>query len=129
MELIQQLTSALGVNEQQAEGGAGLLFGLAKDKLGSADFGKIAEAVPGVDDMIASAPTTGDGGGSIGSMLGGIASSLGAGDLGNLASLAGGFEKLGLDAGTIQKFLPIVIDFVGDKGGDTVKNLLAGAFK
>ena len=33
MELIQQLVSSLGVNEDQAKGGAGLLFNLAKDKL------------------------------------------------------------------------------------------------
>ena len=33
MELIDQLTSNLGVNETQAKGGAGLLFKLAKDGL------------------------------------------------------------------------------------------------
>lgn len=33
MELIQQLVSNLGVSEDQAKGGAGLLFNLAKDKL------------------------------------------------------------------------------------------------
>jgi hypothetical protein len=36
--------------------------------------------------------------------IGGIASSLGADSLGNLASLASGFSKLDLDAGMISKF-------------------------
>ena len=41
MELIQLLTESLGVQESQAEGGAGLLFQLAKDKLGNDDFAKV----------------------------------------------------------------------------------------
>ena len=127
MELIQQLTSALGIGEDQAKGGAGLIFNLAKEKLGDGDFSQIANAVPGMDSLLGAAPS--EGGGGIGGMLGGIASSLGAGDLGDLAGLVGGFDKLGLDAGMVQKFLPIVLDFVGSKGGDTVKNLLAGVLK
>ena len=126
MELIQQLTSTLGIDDAQAKGGAGLIFDMAKKQLGGGDFGKIAEAVPGMDGLLDAAPSTG---GGLGGMLGGIASSVGAGDLANLAGLAGGFEKLGLDAGMVQKFLPVVLDFVGSKGGDTVKNLLAGVLK
>ena len=45
MELIDQLTKSLGVSENQAQGGAGLLFKLAKDKLGAGDFSKISAAV------------------------------------------------------------------------------------
>ncbi len=126
MELISQLTSSLGIGEDQAKGGAGLLFNLAKDKLGAGDFAKVADAVPGMDGLLDAAPSSG---GGIGGMLGGLASSIGGGDLGDLAKLAGGFDKLGLDAGMIQKFLPIVLDFVGQKGGDTVKNLLSGVLK
>jgi hypothetical protein len=127
MELIQQLTSTLGIGEEQAKGGAGLIFNLAKEKLGAGDFGQIANAVPGMDGLLDAAPSTG--GGGIGGMLGGIASSLGAGNLGSIAELAGGFDKLGLDADMIQKFLPVVLDFVGEKGGDSVKGLLGGILK
>ena len=38
MDLLQMLTSQLGVTQDQAEGGAGLLFKMAKEKLGSDDF-------------------------------------------------------------------------------------------
>jgi len=126
MELLQQLTQNLGVNEDQAKGGAGLLFKLAKDKLGSGDFSKVTEALPGVDALVKSAP----GGGGLGSAIGSITSALGGGGkLAGLANLAGGFSKLNMDSGMIGKFLPIILSFAQSKGGDMVKNLLAGALK
>lgn len=125
MELIKQLVDQLGINKEQAEGGAGLLFNLAKKKLGEDVFKKIADAVPGVQDLLKSAPSEG----GVGGMLGKLASKVGAGDLGNLASLAGGFKKLNLDTGLISKFVPIVMDFVQSKGGDAVKRLLESVLK
>jgi len=126
MELVETLTQALGVNETQATGGAGLLFRMAKEKLGG-DFGKISAAVPGMDGLLAAAPE----GGGLGGALGGVAQALGggAGQLGGLAGLAGGFSKLGLDSGMVGKFIPVLLSFVQSKGGDSVKNLLAGALK
>jgi hypothetical protein len=128
MELLSQLTQSLGIDENQAKGGTGLLFKLAKEKLGAGDFSKVAEAVPGVDDLVQSAP---EGGGGLGSAMGGIASALGgdAGKLGSLASLAGGFSSLKLDPGMIGKFIPIILSFVQLKGGDTVKNILGSVLK
>lgn len=127
MELIQMLTSQLGITEDQAKGGSGLLFKLAKEKLGNTDFGQIANAVPGVESLISSAPESG----GLASALGGLASSLGgkAGQLGNLASLAGGFKNLNLDSSLISKFLPIVLSFVESKGGAGIKGLLEKVLK
>ncbi len=80
MELIQQLVSSLGVNEDQAKGGAGLLFNLAKEKLGSGEFQQLADKIPGVSDLLGAAPAPSGaasaGGGMMGA-LGGVASSLG----------------------------------------------------
>ncbi len=122
MELIQMLTSQLGISGDQAEGGAGLLFKMAKEALGVDDFSQISKAVPGIDGLISSAPEEG----GLGGALGGLASALGgeAGKLGGLASLAGGFKSLDLDSGMIGKFVPIILSFVQSKGGDTVKSIL-----
>lgn len=123
MELLQMLTSQLGVTQGQAEGGAGLLFKMAKDKLSSDDFGQVAKAVPGVESMISSTPEPS----GISGALGGLASSLGgAGQLGNLA---GGFKSLNLDSSQIGQFIPIILSFVQSKGGDTVKNILEKTLK
>lgn len=128
MELLNLLTQNLGVSQEQAQGGAGLLFKLAKDKFGAGDFQQVVAAVPGIDDLVKAAPS---GGGGLMGALGGITSSLGgdAGKLGNLASLAAGFSQLKLDSGMVGKFVPVILSFVQSKGGDTVKNLLAGVLK
>ena len=125
MELIDLLTNTLGVNENQATGGAGLLFKLAKEKLGDTDFSQISQHVPGVNELIESAPESG----GIAGALGGLASALGGSgsELGNLASLAGGFSKLELDSGMIGKFIPVILSFVESKGGGAVKGLLEQA--
>jgi hypothetical protein len=63
--------------------------------------------------------------------LGGVASSLGAGGLGdklgglgNLANLASGFSQLGLSSDMVGKFVPVVLSFVQNQGGDSMKGLL-----
>lgn len=127
MELVQMLMSQLGISEEQARGGAGLLFKMAKEKLGSGDFSQVADAVPDVENLMSSAP---EAGGVLGA-LGGLASSLGggAGQLGNLAGLAGGFKNLNLDSGMIGKFIPVLMSFVQSKGGDAVKGMLEKVLK
>jgi len=123
MELLNMLTSQLNVSEQQASGGAGLLFKLAQEKLGAGEFSQITEAIPGIDRLISSAPDSG----GLSSVLGGLASSFGGGggQPGNLVSLAGGFSKLNLDADMIAKFVPIVLSFVKSQGGDALEGMLA----
>lgn len=126
MELVRKLTQTLGVDESQATGGAGLLFRMAKEKLGG-DFGKVSAVVPGMNDLLAAAPEGGGLGGSLGGLTKGLGG--GAGQLGGLAGLAAGFSKLGLDSGMAGKFIPVLLSFVQSRGGDSVKDLLAGALK
>jgi hypothetical protein len=126
MELLQMLTSQLGVTDSQAQGGAGLLFKLAKENLSSDDFEKVASAVPEIDSLLSSAPESG----GMSGLLGGLASSFGgSSQLGNLASLAGGFKKLDMDSGLVAQFIPIVLSYVQSQGGDAVRDLLAKALK
>jgi hypothetical protein len=127
MELVDQLVKNLGVSEEAAKGGSGLIFNMVKDKLGSGDFGKVAGALPGITDLMKAAPASGGVLGGIGKLASGLGGS--AGQLGNLASLAGGFSKLGLDSGMISKFIPIILAFAQSKGGDVVKSLLQKALK
>lgn len=129
MELIQQLTQSLEVDEQQAKGGAGLIFKMAKEQLGDSEFAQVAGAVPGVSNLIGEAPTAGKG---IAGAVGGLAGAMGGGSggqLANMAALAGGFSQLGLNPGMASKFIPIILSFTQSKGGDGVKNLLAGVLK
>lgn len=123
-ELISQLVSQLGVQEGQAKGGAGLLLKLAKDKLGG-DFGKVAAAIPGAQELIGAAPAAG----GASKLLGSLAGAIGGGKAGDLAALAGGFSQLKLDPGMIGKFVPVILSFAQSKGGAEIVKLLGGVLK
>jgi hypothetical protein len=80
--------------------------------------------VPGIDDLIKSAPAVSKNSGG----LSGLANSV-PGGLGSLASLAGPFKKLGLPPEMAAKFVPLITKYVESKGGAAVAGLLTGALK
>ncbi|MBM4315272.1 MAG: DUF2780 domain-containing protein [Deltaproteobacteria bacterium] len=127
MGLVKMLTSNLGVTEKQASGGAGSIFNLAKQNLGAQDFTRVADAVPGIDKMMAAAPKAEGAAG----MLGGASSLLGGGapSVSGVAGLAGSFSQLGMNAGMVNSFVPIVLNYVKSSGGETVMNILQSALK
>ncbi|MEJ2656465.1 MAG: DUF2780 domain-containing protein [Desulfobacterales bacterium] len=123
MGLVDLLSSKLGVTKEQAAGGAGSIFQLAKQNLSVEDFSSIAKAVPGIDQMMGAAPKT-EGSSS---SLGGVSSMMSSNKLGGMAGLTSSFEKLGLSGDMVSKFTPIILDYVKNKGGEHVMNLLKGA--
>ncbi len=137
MSLIEQLTSQLGVSNEQAQGGAGLLLQMAKEKLGAGDFSQLNDLLPDdVDALINAAPAAeaeGSTGGGIMSGLGSVAGALGMGDiadkLGDLGALAGGFDKLGLDTGMVSQFASALIDYLKSKGGGQIVAMLQSILK
>lgn len=126
-ELIDMLTKNLGVNASQAEGGAGVLFKAAKDKLGGAEFDKLLGGVPGLPDLLKKAPASG-GGGGLGGLLGGLAGAVG-GNAGLIATVIGGFGKLGLTADHAKKFVPVILSFLRTKVGPDVVSKLEQTLK
>jgi len=124
-ELVGQLTKQLSVSSAQASGGAGALFNLAKSRLSSDEFSKVAGAVPGMDGLLQAAPKA-DSGGS--SALGSLGAKL-PGGAGGLASVAGSFNSLGLSPDMATKFVPVITKFLESKGGASVGSLFAGAMK
>jgi hypothetical protein len=126
MELIGLLTRNLGVQEEQARGGAGLVFQLAKQRLEEEDFSKVAHFVPNMNELLAMASDIGATAGTfegLGSAIGGRAV------LGNLTGLASGFSKLGLDTRTMGEFVPIVLSYLQSQGGESIKGLVERALK
>jgi len=124
MGLVDLLSNQLGVTRHQAEGGAGSIFQLAKQNLSVEDFYSIAEAIPGIDEMMDAAPKAEGSStalGSVSSMIGGNSNKLGG-----LAGLTSAFGKLGMTGDMVGKFIPIVLDYAKDKGGEHVMSLLKG---
>jgi uncharacterized protein VcgC/VcgE DUF2780 len=121
-ELIGNLTKQLKVTPEQASGGAGSLFSLAKSRLKAEDFAKVSAAVPGMEGLLKAAPKQEN------SMLSSATSAI-PGKSSGLASVAGQFKSLGLSPDIAAQFVPILTKFVGDKGGAAVGSLLAGVLK
>jgi hypothetical protein len=123
MELTQQLTSALDISEAQAQGGAGLLLHLAKSQLQSDEFAQLSASIGNMDDLLQAAPSSQ---GGIGGVMGGLASTPGdaSTDLHNEVSVANGFSQLNLDRDMMQKFVPILLAFIQEQGGNHAKTLL-----
>lgn len=130
MDLISTLVDTLGITKDQAKGGSGALFQNAKDNLSTDDFQKVSDAVPGMDKYLAAAPaakTKSSLGGSLGSSLSSLSG--GAAKVGSMLDLTSAFSKLGMDSGTLGKFIPVVLNFVQSKGGESVVGLLKGLWK
>ena len=127
--LTDMLVSQLGVTNQQAMGGAGAIFELAKSHMSPADFSKVSGAVPGMSQLLAAAPALSAMTGGNAGLAGVAASALGgsAGSMGSLATLGSAFSSLGMDAGMASKFLPVVLDFVQSSGGSATMSLLKAA--
>lgn len=121
-ELIDLLTKNLNISAPQAEGGAAVMFKAAKDKLGDGEFGKLLGGVPGLSDLMKKAPAAG-GGGGLGGLLGGLASSVG-GNAGAIATIVSGFGKLGLSTDDAKKFVPVILGFLRSKVGPDVVSKL-----
>lgn len=107
--LMGMLTSQLGVTESQATGGIGSYLTLAQEKLAKGDFDQLASFVPGAAKYMDQAK-----------QLGAV-----TGPLGNLAGLNGALGRLGMNAETIGKFVPMVTDYLGKAGGSSVQKMLA----
>ena len=124
------LVQQLGVTQSQAEGGAGAVFQLAKSKMQAAAFTELSHSVPGMQGLLAAAPVAKSlGGGSLGGLAGGVESLAGisGGTVGNLVGLASSFQQLGLSPAMVQKFVPLVLQYVQGNGGSAVTGVLQSA--
>jgi hypothetical protein len=123
-ELVGQLTKSLSIKPDQAVGGAGAIFGLAKTRLKPDEFSQIAKVVPGMDGLLGAAPKPKEGSTDITSMA-----SMIPGKYGRLAEVAGAFQSLGMSPSMAAKFVPLMSKFVQTKGDAKVAGLLTGALK
>jgi hypothetical protein len=128
--LIGALTSELGATVPQASGAAGALLGLAKTRVKPEEFAKVSSAIPGIDTLLAAAPSVAGTGGAAAGAAGALSKATGsASALGGLATVAPAFEELGLKPEMAMKAVPVLTKYVSKSGGAEVASLLAGALK
>jgi hypothetical protein len=125
MELLFRLMDELGVTREQAEGAAGALLQLAQARIAPQDFVQVADAIPGISDVIAKSPrytvsTGGEWRTALSRLLGG---------LGGLGPVAEPFARLRLDKRMAPRVAQELERIFAEKGGLDVQVLLSTAWR
>lgn len=104
--LIKNLTTTLGVTPTQAVGGSAALINNAKTNMKPADFTTLTKQVPQAGTLLNAAP----------------AGLLGTGTLGTQ------FSALGMDPSMVNKFSPLVLQYLQNGATPSMDKILAAAF-
>jgi len=124
--LTETLVKKLSISNEQAQGGAGALFQLAKSKLDAGQFAELSKAVPEMDSLLSAVPKPS---GAISGLAQDASSALGEANnpYGNLAGLAATFQALNLSPDKVDEFVPVVVDYISAKSGALTGNMLQSA--
>ena len=122
-ELIQLLTSRLGIDSSVAKGAIGKVMAMVKEKSGDDLFAKISDAIPGLGEAAEQgAADDGGGGGGMLGKLAGMASGAIGGSAGDGLELGKSLQGEGLSMDQFGGFASTVIEFLKDKVGDDLLN-------
>ena len=121
--LTDTLVKKLGITSEQAQGGAGALFQVAKGKLDAGQFAALSKAVPDMDSLLSAAPKQSE---ALSGLAGSASSALGENNnpYGNLAGLVSTFKVLNLSPDMVDEFVPVVVDYVRTNGGALTADML-----
>jgi hypothetical protein len=124
--LTDTLVKKLGITSEQAQGGAGALFQVAKGKLDAGQFAELSKSVPEMNSLLNAVPKQS---GALSGLAGSVSSVMGdsSNSYGNLASLASTFKTLNLSPDMAGQFVPVVVDYVRTNGGELTANMLQSA--
>lgn len=132
-ELIQQLTSRLGIDASVASAAAGKAMAMVKEHAGDELFEKISAAIPGATESAAqgaaqpAAATAESGGGMFGKLAGMASSALGSSAGGGL-EMGAALTAAGLSTDKMGDFVSTLVAFLKDKVGDDVTEQILGKF-
>lgn len=109
-ELIGRIVSNVGIDEGLAQKAVGMILGFLQSEGPADKVGELMGALPGAEDLIASA---GEGGGGLMGAVGGM---MGGG--GGAMALMGQLTGAGLGMGEVQGVATEVVGFAKEKAGD-----------
>ncbi len=125
--LTEALTQQLGVSSEQAVGGAGALLLAAQTQMKPEDFQQLSQLMPEVSALTKGAKPKE----TSGWMQVASGASVLMGDknntLGQAAALVSSFQDLGLSAGMVQKYIPVVTDYVSKNATPYLTKALVSA--
>lgn len=104
--LIKNITTTLGVTPTQAVGGTAVIINDAKSNMKPSDFTTLTKQVPQAKTLLSAAPTGLLATGTVGSQ----------------------FSALGMDASMVDKFSPLVLQYLQNGATPSMDKILAAAF-
>lgn len=125
-ELTNLLVQRLGITPQQATGGAGALLQVAKTRMNPDAFAKLSQQIPDVKQLIEAVPALKQQSGALG-LAGKLASLSGDNSISNLVTAVSIFKQLGMKPEVIQKFTPVVVDYVRGNTDEAIAGGLKAA--
>lgn len=109
--LVNSLKDQLGVSTEQAAGGAGALLAMASTQLSGSAEDELSGLSSNLSGLLDTAKSTSN-------------------TLDSMAAVKTVFEKLGLDSSMVEQYVPIVLDYLGDKGASSgLLSSLTGLWK
>ena len=119
-EIIARIMSAVGIGEDQAKQGVGILLNFLMKDGDAGVVGQMIEKIPGAAELLAEhSADEGGGGGGLGGMMG----AMGGG--GGLMALAGQLQGIGLDMGEIQGMAKQFAEGAKEIAGEDTVNAVA----
>jgi hypothetical protein len=125
-ELTNVLVQRLGVTPQQAMGGAGALLQIAQTRMNPEAFAKLSQQVPDVSQLLSAVPALQPQSG-LGGLAGKLAGLSGDNSISTALTAVSLFQQLGMKPETMQKFVPVVVDYVRGNTGDAIAGGLNAA--
>jgi hypothetical protein len=125
MDIVAFVAEKMGIDQEKAKGAVGLVMKFARDRLGDERFAQLSQYLPAAAELAEGAPEAG----GITGALGGLASKFMGGGAGQMADLAGGMSKLGMDAGDIKPLGESVLSFFQENGQTDAVSLLKDVVK
>ena len=127
-ELIQQLTSKLGIDASVAKGATEKAMAMVKEHVGDDIFSKISSAIPGASDAASQGAAPASGGGGMLGKLAGMASSALGGSAGGGLELASSLTSAGVGTDKLGGFVSMLVEFIKEKAGKEVMDQVLAKF-
>lgn len=125
-ELTNLLVQRLGITQQQAMGGAGALLQIAKTRMSSDAFEKLATQIPDMQQLLSAVPVSKSQAG-LGGLAGKLGSLTGNSSIGTALTAVSIFQQLGMKPETMEKFVPVLIDYARGNTDEAIANGLKAA--
>ncbi|MDD5227240.1 MAG: DUF2780 domain-containing protein [Methylococcales bacterium] len=118
-ELTNVLVQRLGVTPQQAMGGAGALLQIAQTRMNPEAFAKLSQQVPDVSQLLSAVPALQPQSG-LGGLAGKLAGLSGDNSISTALTAVSLFQQLGMKPETMQRFIPVVVEYVKGNTGSAI---------